>query len=89
MNGFSIFQIKVHNKYSEKDFQDDLRSIMKRCGCSDERVSFIIDESNILSPSFLEMMNALLASGSIPGLFVGEELSKLLQACRDGVIVKV
>jgi dynein heavy chain 1 len=88
MNGFSIFQIKAHAKYSEKDFQEDLRSLMKRCGCIGERVSFIIDESNILAPSFLEMMNALLASGSIPGLFVGEELSKLLQSCRESVIVK-
>jgi len=87
MNGFSIFQIKAHVKYSEKDFQEDLRAVMKRCGCSGERVSFIIDESNILAPSFLEMMNALLASGSIPGLFVGDELSKLLQACRDSVFV--
>jgi dynein heavy chain 1 len=87
MNGFSIFQIKAHSKYSEKDFQEDLRSVMKRCGCNGERVSFIVDESNILSPSFLEMMNALLASGCIPGLFVGDDLSKLLQACRESVIV--
>jgi len=88
MNGFSIFQIQAHSKYSEKDFQEDLRSVMRRCGCSGERVSFIIDESNILAPSFLEMMNALLASGSIPGLFAGEDLSKLLQACRESVFVQ-
>lgn len=88
INGFSIFQIKAHTKYSEKDFQEDLRSVMKRCGCFGERVSFIIDESNILAPSFLELMNALLASGSIPGLFAGEELSKLLQSCRESVVLK-
>jgi dynein heavy chain 1, cytosolic len=88
MNGLSIFQIKAHAKYSEKDFQEDLRSVMRRCGCGGERISFIIDESNILAPSFLEMMNSLLASGSIPGLFVGEELSKLLQSCRESAIVK-
>ncbi len=88
MNGFSIFQIKVHSKYSEKDFQEDLRSVMKRCGCNGERVSFIIDESNILAPSFLEMMNALLASGCIPGLFAGEDLSKLLQTCQESASAK-
>ena len=31
MNGFSIFQIQAHSKYSEKDFQEDLRSVMRRC----------------------------------------------------------
>ena len=42
---------------------------MKRAGCKGEKISFIFDESNILSVSFMERMNALLASGEIPGLF--------------------
>jgi len=37
INGLSIFQIKVHNKYTAVDFDDDLRNVLRRAGC---KVSF-------------------------------------------------
>ena len=46
---------------------------MKRAGAKGEKITFIFDESNVLGPSFLEKMNALLASGEIPGLFENDE----------------
>jgi len=51
---------------------------MKRAGCRGEKICFIFDESNILSSAFLERMNALLASGEIPGLFDGEDYMTLI-----------
>jgi dynein heavy chain 1 len=51
---------------------------MKRAGVKGEKITFIFDESNVLSPAFLEKMNALLASGEIPGLFEGEEYMSLM-----------
>jgi dynein heavy chain 1 len=56
---------------------------MKRAGCKQEKLSFIFDESNILSIAFMERMNALLASGEIPGLFENEEYSSLLANMRE------
>ena len=38
-----------------------------------ERVCFIFDESNVLSSGFIEAINALLASGEVPGLFEAPE----------------
>ena len=32
MKGFSIFQLKVHNKYTLHDFEEDLRSLLRRAG---------------------------------------------------------
>jgi len=72
MNGLSIFTIKVNNRYNAQDFEEDLRQVMKRSGCKDEKICFIFDESNVLESSFLERMNTLLASGEIPGLFEGK-----------------
>lgn len=60
------------------NFEDDLRYVMKRAGCRMEKTTFIFDESNILSAAFMERMNALLASGEIPGLFEGEEYQLLI-----------
>jgi dynein heavy chain 1, cytosolic len=84
MNGFKIFQIKVHGKYSAEDFDEDLRGVLRACGCRGEKICFIMDESNVLDSGFLERMNTLLANGEVPGLFEGDEHSSLMTACKEG-----
>ncbi|XP_005182290.1 dynein heavy chain, cytoplasmic isoform X3 [Musca domestica] len=84
MNGLSIFQIKVHNKYTGEDFDEDLRSVLRRSGCRDEKIAFILDESNVLDSGFLERMNTLLANGEVPGLFEGDEYTTLMTQCKEG-----
>ncbi|XQJ26980.1 Cytoplasmic dynein 1 heavy chain (DYNC1H1) [Leishmania guyanensis] len=86
MRGFSTFTLMLHREYDLDDFEHDLREVLRRAGCKRERICFLFDESNILQPSFLEYMNALLASGEVPGLFDGEEWSKLMQEVRDAVL---
>lgn len=84
MNGLNIFQIKVHGKYSAEDFDDDLRGVLRACGCRGQKICFIMDESNVLDSGFLERMNTLLANGEVPGLFEGDEYSALMTACKEG-----
>ncbi|CBZ27076.1 putative dynein heavy chain, cytosolic [Leishmania mexicana MHOM/GT/2001/U1103] len=86
MRGFSIFALMLHRGYDLDDFEHDLRGVLRRAGCKRERICFLFDESDILQPSFLEYMNALLASGEVPGLFDGDEWSKLMQDVRDAVL---
>lgn len=56
---------------------------MKRSGCKQEKITFIFDESNVLGVAFLERMNALLASGEVPGLFEGEEYLALINMYKE------
>jgi dynein heavy chain 1 len=84
MNGLSIFQIKVHGRYSAEDFDDDLRGVLRACGTRGQKICFIMDESNVLDSGFLERMNTLLANGEVPGLFEGDEYSALMTACKEG-----
>lgn len=56
---------------------------MKRAGCKQEKITFIFDESNVLGVAFLERMNALLASGEVPGLFEGEEYLTLINMYKE------
>ncbi|KAI9572626.1 dynein heavy chain and region D6 of dynein motor-domain-containing protein [Boletus coccyginus] len=84
LNGLSIFQIKVSNKYTGDDFDDDLRTVLRRAGCKGEKVCFIMDESNVLDSGFLERMNTLLANAEVPGLFEGDEHAALMTACKEG-----
>ncbi len=83
MNGLSIFQIKAHSRYTLENFNEDLRHVMRRVGVDGEKVCFIFDESNALGSGFLEAMNALLASGEVPGLFEGDDYTALMNAFRD------
>jgi dynein heavy chain 1, cytosolic len=84
MNGLNVFQIKAHNKYTSEDFDEDLRSVLRRSGCKDEKIAFILDESNVLESGFLERMNTLLANGEVPGLFEGDEYTTLMTQCKEG-----
>jgi dynein heavy chain 1, cytosolic len=83
MNGLAVFQIKGNNKYTIEQFDDDLRTLLRRVGVDGEKICFIFDENNALSSAFLERMNALLASGEVPGLFEGDERVQLMAACRE------
>eukprot|EP01012_Entosiphon_sulcatum_P048729 TRINITY_DN67253_c0_g1_i1.p1 TRINITY_DN67253_c0_g1~~TRINITY_DN67253_c0_g1_i1.p1 ORF type:complete len:4768 (-),score=648.87 TRINITY_DN67253_c0_g1_i1:2-12742(-) len=85
MNGLSVFQLKAHRGYTLQDFEEDLRSVLLRAGTKGEKICFIFDESNIMDSGFLEYMNALLASGEVPGLFEQEDYQQLLLAIREGM----
>ncbi|SBS80798.1 dynein heavy chain, putative [Plasmodium ovale] len=82
INGLSIFQIRAGRNYCTESFEADLRCVMKRAGIKEEKITFIFDESNVLGPAFLERMNALLASGEVPGLFEGDNYTSLINECK-------
>ncbi|XP_074643936.1 cytoplasmic dynein 1 heavy chain 1-like isoform X2 [Tubulanus polymorphus] len=84
LNGLSVFQIKVHNKYTPDDFDEDLRTVLRRSGCKSEKIAFLLDESNVMDSGFLERMNTLLANGEVPGLFEGDEYTTLMTQCKEG-----
>ncbi len=58
--------------------------MLRRAGCRDEKICFVLDESNVMESSFLERMNTLLANGEVPGLFEGDEYSTLMTQCKEG-----
>lgn len=60
-----IVSAQVHRKYTGEDFDEDLRTVLRRSGCKNEKIAFIMDESNVLDSGFLERMNTLLANGEV------------------------
>jgi dynein heavy chain 1, cytosolic len=78
-----VVQIKASRRYGLTDFDEDLRQVMRRSGVDAEKICFIFDESNVLDAGFLEKMNALLASGEVPGLFEADDLVSLMASLRD------
>lgn len=86
MNGIKVVQLKTTRKYSQEDFDADLRNVLRRAGTNGEKICFILDESNILETAFLERMNTLLANGEVPGLFEGDDFATLMTACKEGAL---
>uniref|UniRef100_A0A8R1U2J5 Dynein heavy chain, cytoplasmic n=1 Tax=Onchocerca volvulus TaxID=6282 RepID=A0A8R1U2J5_ONCVO len=83
INGLSVFQLKVHSKYTAADFDEDIRTVLRRTGCRNEKVCFIMDESNMLDTGFLERLNTLLANGEVPGLFEGDDYTTLMNQIKE------
>ncbi|CAG8718432.1 23040_t:CDS:10, partial [Dentiscutata erythropus] len=84
MNGLSVFQINAHNKYTSDDFDNDLRTVLKRAGCKEEKICSIKNESNMSCSSFLERMNTLLVNADVLGLFKNDEYNALITSCKEG-----
>ncbi|KAJ4379809.1 dynein heavy chain [Didymella sp. IMI 355093] len=83
MNGLKVYQIKVHGKYTSDDFDEDLRTVLRLCGCKNQKICFILDEANVLDSGFLERMNTLLANAQVPGLFEGDEYTALMTSIKE------
>lgn len=66
-----------------EDFDEDIRCVLRTVGCRGERVCFIMDESNVVDPGFLERINTLLANGEVPGLFDQDDYAALMSQCRE------
>lgn len=83
---YTIVQINPGPKYSVEDFDADLKRFMKEAaGLNakmeerlEKNVVFILEESSLADVAFVERMNALLASGDIPGLFEGEDFKQVV-----------
>lgn len=67
------FQIEITKSYSEKDWHENIRTLLKMCGQECETVQFLFSDTQIVFESFLEDINNLLNSGEIPNLFNNEE----------------
>ena len=56
---------------------------MQTAGIDGDQVIFLIEDQQLVEPEFLELINSLLSSGEVPGLYTSEELDPLLGPLRD------
>jgi dynein heavy chain 2 len=83
MNNMKIFTPKINRSYGIKQFRNDLKSVLQTAGIEAQQVILLIEDHQIVDPSFLELINSLLSAGEIPGLYSPEELEPLLAPIRE------
>eukprot|EP00667_Euglena_gracilis_P000034 EG_transcript_34 len=80
-----VMQLNMTKGYSLKSFRLDLRAALQVAGVQGEHVCLIVEDHNLVDPAFLEMLNSLLASGEVPGLYSPEELAALLAPLQEAM----
>ncbi|EST04700.1 Dynein heavy chain, domain-1 [Kalmanozyma brasiliensis GHG001] len=83
LRGLSLFSISTSNRYTEENFDDDLRSLLRRVGTKGEKVCWTIDESQMSNAARLEKLNTLLANAEVAGLFEGDEHASLISQLKE------
>lgn len=69
-----------------KQFKIDLKTVMQQAGIDGEQVVLLLEDHQLVNPSFLEMINSVLAAGEVPGLYTVEEIEALVGCLREQAI---
>uniref|UniRef100_A0A8C7E017 Dynein cytoplasmic 2 heavy chain 1 n=1 Tax=Oncorhynchus kisutch TaxID=8019 RepID=A0A8C7E017_ONCKI len=83
MHGYTLYTPKISRGYSLKHFNNDLKNVMQLAGLEGQQVVLLLEDYQFVHPAFLEMVNSLLSSGEVPGLYSPEELEPLLSSLKD------
>uniref|UniRef100_A0A3P9QAB0 Cytoplasmic dynein 2 heavy chain 1 n=1 Tax=Poecilia reticulata TaxID=8081 RepID=A0A3P9QAB0_POERE len=83
MLGYTMFTPKISRGYTLKNFSNDLKMVMQMAGLDGQQVVLLLEDYQFVHPAFLEMVNSLLSSGEVPGLYTPEELEPLLSSLKD------
>ncbi|XP_073518216.1 cytoplasmic dynein 2 heavy chain 1 isoform X2 [Phyllobates terribilis] len=83
MHGAMLFTPKISRGYELKHFKNDLKQVMQMAGIDGQQVVLLLEDYHFVHPTFLEMINSLLSSGEVPGLYTIEELEPLLSPLKD------
>ncbi|XP_066582837.1 dynein axonemal heavy chain 10 [Prorops nasuta] len=78
-----VFEISLRLKYNEQSFREDMKKLFWLVGVDKKKTLFFFSESHIVDETFLEMVNNILTSGLIPGLFSDEEKDAIVASWRE------
>nr|BBC28429.1 cytoplasmic dynein 1b heavy chain [Yamagishiella unicocca] len=78
MHNMDFFTPKMTKTYDLKSFRNDLKEVLRRAGVEAKPVMLFLEDHQLVSAAFLELVNSLLSGGEVPGLFTPEELAKEL-----------
>jgi dynein heavy chain len=80
MNEMKCFSIEITKSYREKEFHEDIKTLLKKSSLENTPQVFLFSDTQIVRESFLEDINNLLNSGEVPNLFPAEEK---VQICEE------
>ncbi|CAB3367864.1 Hypothetical predicted protein [Cloeon dipterum] len=83
MHGSKLISLNVTADYTTKSFKKELKTAIHSAAFEGEQVNLLIEDYQLVRLDFLDLVNSLLASGEIPGLYSNEELESLMGTLRE------
>ncbi|XP_039082400.1 dynein heavy chain 17, axonemal [Hyaena hyaena] len=85
ISALDVFQITLKKGYGIPDLKVDLAAQYIKSAVKNVPSVFLMTDSQVAEEQFLVLINDLLASGEVPGLFVEDELENIISSMRPQV----
>ncbi|KAI6195343.1 Cytoplasmic dynein 2 heavy chain 1 [Aphelenchoides besseyi] len=83
MHGFRLFSPRISSSYRLKQFCNDLKQAMIVVAVESEPAVFLVEDYQLRDPVFIQYINQLLSTGSVPGLFTAQEFEQMSGQLRE------
>jgi dynein heavy chain 2 len=83
MHQIQVFSPNLSRGYGVKQFKNDIKLVMQMTGVEGQQVVLLLEDHQFVESSFLELINSLLSSGEVAGLYTPEELDPMLSSLKD------
>jgi len=82
MHQMQLVELRISPSYTVKSFGKDLKQAMQAAGVDGEQVLLVVEDHQLLEEAFLQQLNSLVSSGSVPGLFSQSEFDQFIAPLR-------
>lgn len=86
MSGSTIFQIVLTKTYNTNSFMEDIRTLYKSAGHQRKSTTFLFTDAEIKNEIFLELINSILMTGEVAGLFAKDEMMAMTADLRNSFV---
>ncbi|KAI5737300.1 hypothetical protein M8J76_012015 [Diaphorina citri] len=81
--GAKVISPKMSVGYNVNSFKVDLKSVLQKAALENEQVFFLLEDFHLFDVEVIDLINSLLSSGEIPGLYQAEEFEALYSTLKD------
>ncbi len=79
-----VISPKISRAYTVKHFKQDIKAMLQVVGGAEARPAvFLLEDHQFVEDGFYELVNSLLSTGEIPGLFKPEELDLMIGPLKE------
>lgn len=83
MHGYAFMTPSLTREYGVKEFCLDLKNVFQSAGMNGQHTVLYVEDHQFTQPAMLEIINSVLSSGEVPGLYTHEELEPLLSPLKE------
>ncbi|XP_032221173.2 dynein beta chain, ciliary [Nematostella vectensis] len=85
ISALEVFQITLRKGYGIPDMKLELANLCTKAGLKNIGTVFLLTDAQVPEENFLVLINDLLASGEIPGLYPDDEVENIISGVRNEV----